>query len=76
MVRIRLRPRHAIVALGALGWLALQPALAQANLEEGHPEWYGNNKLLSFESRVGVMQWGVVELISQETRRGRRMCLA
>jgi hypothetical protein len=64
MARIRLRPRHAIVALGALGLLALQPALARANLEDGHPEWYGNNKLVSLESRVGVVQWGPVRLES------------
>jgi hypothetical protein len=45
-----------------LAMLALQPELAQANLEEGHPEFYGNNKPLSLESRVGAMQWGPVKL--------------
>jgi hypothetical protein len=40
----------------------MQPAVAQANLEEGHPEWYGNNKLVSLESRMGVVQWGPLRL--------------
>jgi hypothetical protein len=35
--------------------------LAQANLEEGHPEWWSNDKLLG-ESRMTVTQWGPLNL--------------
>jgi hypothetical protein len=67
IVRIRLKPRHAIVALGALGSLALHPALAEANLEEGRPEWYGNNTRLTATSRTGVVQWGELNLVHEFT---------
>jgi hypothetical protein len=48
-----------------LAVLALQPGLAEANLEEGHPEFYSNNVRVAPGSRVGTEQSGVLYMVTE-----------